>query len=106
MNRTSDSNDSAIQCLTEFGTERVGNGYVGHQSIAKKASVTKIGIVKNLVGNHDMTGGIFLAQRSTCVDPQDVLHTQHFERINIGSVGDSGRAVDVPNTMSWQKGHS
>ncbi len=62
------------------------------------------GEVDQLIGDDDVTGRIILAQRAAGVDGDDEAHAEHFQRADVGAIGDGRRREDVPDAVTRDEG--
>jgi len=80
---------AAVQCCTrrldcgfqrsgKIGTKWIGDADMGHQPLPEERANALLGVVKDLVGDDDATGGVFLAQGAAGIDADDAIRSECF----------------------------
>ena len=90
--------------VTERRTKWIRHAHMRDEFAAKETAPTLVlGIVKQLIGNNDVTGCKLHFQRAAGAYPDHRLDTQRFQRIDIGAVRHFTRSQDVTAPVSRHK---
>ena len=79
---------------------------MGNQPFAEECPDALLGVVKDLVRDDDVAGGVILAQGAAGIDADDAFRTQRFQGIDIGPVGHIGGHDMVAEAMPGQESHA
>ncbi len=92
------------QYLAQCWTERLGERNVGHDALAEEGADPSPGAVDKLVGDKQVAGLDFFLETARRADGDDMLHSQRFKGIDIGSRWQFAGQDAVPLTVARQKG--
>ena len=71
----------------------------------KKRTFARSGAVNKLIYDHKMSRLDIITKRTAGADADNICNSKPFERVNVGSVRDAARRVDMPTSMAGQKCH-
>src|SRR5688572_11479772 len=86
--------------------QRVREAHVRNDAVAEKGADTAAGPVDELIGKHEIGGGVFLLQAADRAGRQNPFDAEHLHAEDVGAVIELARVQPVAGAVTGQEGHA